>query len=244
MRIIRLTLEYDGGDYHGWQLQPGVPTIQGVLEEAIKKLSGEEVRVKAAGRTDAGVHALGQVASFETKLALSAGKIASALNALLPKDIAVLEAEEALPSFHPQYSVKEKTYKYLILNRPFPSALWRRYCWHLRTSLELEAMGEAASYFVGSHDFAAFSGSGRGVLSTVRTVREFRIERWGEFLTFWVTAEGFLRYMVRTMVGTLVLVGRGKLSPKQMAELFSSRDRRRAGPTAPARGLFLVRVCY
>lgn len=244
MRTIRLTLEYDGSDYHGWQLQPGVPTVQGTVEEAVKKLSGEEVRLRAAGRTDAGVHALGQVASFETRLALPADKIRSALNAFLPKDIAVLEAEEAPPSFHPQYSAKEKTYKYLILNRPLPSPLWRRYCWHVRTSLELEAMQEAASCFIGSHDFTAFSSSGDEVHSSVRTVRESRIEREGELLTFWVTADGFLRYMVRTMVGTLVLVGRGKLPPGQMAALLSSGDRGRAGPVAPARGLYLVRVCY
>jgi tRNA pseudouridine38-40 synthase len=244
-RNIRLLLEYDGTRYHGWQRQADAVTIQQTLEEALKRLIGEQVALIGSGRTDAGVHARGQVASFRTASAIPLQAFHKGLNSLLPKDIAVLEASEAEPSFHARKSALSKTYEYRILNRPSRSPLHHHYGWWISHVLDLEAMITAAAALPGEHDFTAFRASGSDNNNPVRRVlaATWRAEPGG-WLSFTITATGFLRGMVRSLVGTLVEVGRGKTPPTILAELLTSRARHLAGPTAPPQGLYLVEVFY
>lgn len=245
VRTIRLTLEYDGSGYHGWQRQPNGLTIQEVLETALAKLLGQAVRVHASGRTDAGVHALGQVAHFQTAAPLPVTAFRDGLNSLLPRDIAVLSAAEAPPDFHARYSAAAKTYEYRILNRPVPSPLHRHTCWWLRRPLDLHRLQAATPLIIGEHDFAAFQASGSEVKTTVRRVLSAAWQAQpGGWFSFRITANGFLRGMVRNLVGTMVEVGWGKRPAEDMTRILASRDRRQAGPTAPAAGLFLVEVIY
>jgi tRNA pseudouridine38-40 synthase len=244
-RNIRLTLEYDGTRYHGWQRQKNALTIQEVLETALAKLTGEAVRLMGSGRTDAGVHARGQVANFPTRSPIPLKAFLHGLNALLPPDIAVLQVQEAPMTFHARYAARWKTYEYLLLNRPVRSPLQQSYVWWLAGSLDLAAMEEAARRLPGEHDFAAFRASGGRPGHAVRQVREASWEAGdnGRF-TFTITANGFLRGMVRSLVGTLVEIGRGKYPPAHLQEVLEKRDRRLAGPTAPPQGLYLVAVEY
>ncbi len=244
-RNFKLVLEYDGSEYHGWQRQEGVLTIQEVLESRIEVMLGSPVRVRGSGRTDAGVHAMGQVVNFYARTRLTPGEIQKGLNSLLPSDIVVLEAEEVPDWFHARFSAVSKTYEYRILNRETPSALERNRAWHIRRRLEAPPVWECLRRVVGTHDFAAFMAAGSSVRSTERTVYRADLsrpvpERW----VFRFEADGFLRHMVRNLVGTLVDVGAGKLSPEDFSKIMESRDRRRAGMTAPAHGLFLVDVSY
>ncbi len=244
-RNIRLLLEYDGSRYHGWQRQRGQLSVQEVLEESLKRLTGEAVRLTGSGRTDAGVHALGQVANFHTAGRLPLKAFREGLNSLLPWDIAVLEAEAAPPEFHAQKSARAKTYEYRILNRPMRSPLHHHYGWWLAAPLDLKAMAGAAAALPGKHDFSAFRASGSGNLNPVRQVLAARWQTHpGGWLRFTVTATGFLRGMVRSLVGTMVEIGRGKDSPEKLTELLLSGERRLAGPTAPPQGLYLVEVLY
>jgi len=242
---IRLLLEYDGTGYHGWQRQKNALTIQEVVETALAKLTGEPVKLLGSGRTDAGVHARGQVANFHTSSHIPLKAFHAGLNSLLPRDIAVLDAAAAPPDFHARKSARAKTYEYLILNRPEPSPLNRRYAWVVREALNLEAMARAAAVLSGEHDFSAFRASGSG---SGHAVREVLAAAWhqGEAgrLRFVITANGFLRGMVRSLVGTMVEMGQGKRPPEDLAGLLASGDRAGAGPTAPAQGLFLVKVLY
>ncbi len=244
MPNLKLTLEYDGTDYHGWQVQLGLPTIQGAMEETIKRVSGEEVRVTGAGRTDAGVHALGQVANFHTGKALEPLRWQQALNALLPPDIVVRGVEEAPEDFDARRSAKSKTYRYSILNRPYPSALDRRYLLHVPDPLDLGAMAEAVALLLGEHDFSAFRATGCTAATPVRRVSEARFTTEGERLHFFITADAFLMHMVRIIVGTLVEVGTGKLTPAGFRDILKSCDRGRAGKTVPPHGLCLMGVRY
>jgi tRNA pseudouridine38-40 synthase len=244
MQNLKLTLEYDGTDYHGWQVQPGLPTIQGTLEETIKRVSGEEVRVTGAGRTDAGVHAVGQVANFSTGKGLQANSWQRALNALLPPDIVVRRVEETSEDFDARRSAKSKTYRYSILNRPSPSALDRRYLLHVPNPLDLAAMAEAAAHLLGEHDFSAFRAADGDAVTSARRVYEARLATEGERMHFFITADAFLMHMVRIIVGTLLDVGAGKITPAGFREILKSRDRGRAGKTAPPHGLCLVNVQY
>ncbi len=244
-RHFALRLEYDGTDYHGWQRQPGVMTVQEMIESKLAVITGQTVSVLASGRTDAGVHARGQVVSFRVHTRLEAAELKRALNSLLPPDIVVLRAAESQRSFHARFSAVSKLYHYQVLNRREPSALLRRTCWHIKQPLDLEPMREALRLVLGEHDFAAFMGGGSSVRSTVRTLLDAGIEKQSPaLLIFSFEANGFLRHMVRNLVGTIVDVGRGKYEPDRLAAVLASRDRRRAGMTAPARGLFLVRVDY
>jgi len=245
MRNIRLLLEYDGAGYHGWQRQLDAATIQGVLEDAVARLTQERVAVIGSGRTDAGVHARGQVANFRTASAIPLRAFHQGLNSLLPKDIAVLEAREAEPAFHARKSARAKTYEYRILNRSTRSPLHRNYAWRLAPPLDLGAMAAAATVLPGEHDFTAFRASGSDNKNPVRRVlaAEWRPEPGG-WLTFTITATGFLRGMVRSLVGTMAEVGRGKASPLILAELLAHPARHLAGPTAPPQGLYLVEVFY
>ncbi len=242
-RNVKLTIEYDGTNYHGWQRQADAPTVQQALEEAIARVAGHAVTLYGSGRTDAGVHALGQVANFRTSSAIPADRLPHAINANVAEDIAVLRAEDVATDFHARYSAKRKTYRYRVVCRPVRPAVGAAFVhWH-RFPLDVAAMRQGASLFVGEHDFAAFESHSEGE-GSVRTI--FRSE-WlqdGERLDYYVAANGFLYSMVRAMVGTLLETGSGKRPPEDVTRLLASRDRALAGKTAPAKGLCLMSVEY
>jgi tRNA pseudouridine38-40 synthase len=244
VRNLRLTLEYDGTAYAGWQVQEGAPTVQGAVEAALERLLKHPVRVTASGRTDAGVHALAQVANFRTAARVPLRGVVHGLNALLPRDIAVRRAEEVPADFDSRRSAKEKTYQYFLHVAPVPSAFARPTSWRVPPPLDLGAMGAAAAQLVGTHDFGAFRSAGCDAPHAVRAVHEVRVVPRGEFVEVTVRGTAFLRHMVRIIVGTLVEVGQGRRAPESVAELLASGDRERAGVTAPPQGLFLAEVRY
>jgi tRNA pseudouridine38-40 synthase len=251
MRNIKLTLAYDGSEFHGWQIQPGVPTIQGALTDAVRKITQEQISLHGASRTDAGVHALGQVASFRTQSGLTAEEFQRALNALLPPQIRVVCAEELGPDFHARWQALEKTYHYRIFRgRVLPPFEYRR-ALHYPYPLDEDAMIGAAKCIEGEHDFSSFaasSGSEEGDKdrSPVRAVYSSELMRLPEKqeIVYAIRGRSFLRYMVRKIVGTLLDVGRGKLCVEDVAKLFELRDRTRSGPTVPPEGLYLVELKY
>ncbi len=244
-RNFKLVLEYDGSQYHGWQRQAGVLTIQEVLESSLEVMLGGPIGARASGRTDAGVHARGQVVNFYARTRLEPQHIQRGLNSLLPPDIVVLHAEEMPDSFHARFSALGKTYRYQILNRLTPSALERRFSWHIRRPLDIDAMREGLERVTGTHDFAAFMASGSSVTSTVRSITRAELECPDEHhLDFTFEANGFLRHMVRNLVGALIDVGKKKCTPDGFQRILESKDRRRAGMTAPAHGLCLMKVSY
>jgi tRNA pseudouridine38-40 synthase len=268
MPSFRITVAYDGTDYVGWQRQANGVSIQGLIEDALEKLDGRAVAVAGAGRTDSGVHALGQVAGFTLGRAMAADVLVRALNAHLPDAIRVIAADEVPATFHPRFAAHSKTYRYRILNGEVANPFERRYTWHVPGALDLVAMRAAARLLVGQHDFAAFQASGSDVASTTREI----LSSWivaesaaadagsllphprsdllplqatpDPILAYEITGSGFLRHMVRTIVGTLVEIGRGRRPVDSMAQLLILGDRASAGPTAPASGLFLVGVDY
>ncbi len=247
MRNIALVLEYDGTGLSGFQRQAEQQshlTVQGALEEAIRRVTGETVRVIGAGRTDAGVHAVGQVANFRCQSQMPVERLPLALNAHLPRQIVVREAFEVPVAFHARFHAAAKVYRYLIWNRRVISPFWGRYAWHIPVPLDVTAMAVAAERLVGRHDFRAFRASGSSVRSSVRTVYRCQVGRQGPWVVLTVEADGFLYHMVRIMAGTLVEVGRGRQPPGWVAEVLASGNRDRAGPTAPAHGLWLVKVKY
>lgn len=245
MRNIKLVIEYDGTNYHGWQVQPNALTVQEVIEKKIEVMTKEQVCLIASGRTDAGVHALGQVANFKTSSQIPEEGFCRGLNSLLPPDIIIRSAEEVDLDFHAQFWAKKKTYRYFILNRELPSAIYRNYAWHLPTSLNVLEMQKAAGALLGRHDFSSFQAADPDQADPVREV--FRAE-WSmkkqTLLCFTVEADGFLKHMVRNIVGTLVEVGKGKVSQEEFKRIFQARDRRQARITAPPQGLFLLKVEY
>jgi tRNA pseudouridine38-40 synthase len=245
-RNIKLILEYDGTNYHGWQSQigSGKPTIQDTLEHALYTLTTKELKTYSSGRTDAGVHALGHVANFITDSTIPPHAWAPAINQLLPPDIRVLLSDEAAPDFHARFSALGKTYKYRILNRRAPTALDRNYAWHVNVPLNVSNMSSALTHFIGKHDFSAFRGSGCGAKSPVRHVAQASIDHIGDVIEVWIEADAFLQYMVRNITGTLVEVGLGRFSPDDVKVMLESRDRTKAGKTAPSQGLYLVHVNY
>lgn len=244
MRRVLLVIQYDGTDYHGFQQQPGLPTIQRELELALTRVLGEEIAVTAAGRTDAGVHGLGQAVAFDTSNPIPMGNLARALNDALPQAIGVVSADQVDAEFHPRYDAKARRYSYRILNRELRSPFINRYAWHVPEPLDVPMMRAAAEKLVGTHDFAAFCASGGSAEDTVRTMRRLEVEAEGELVEMRLEADGFLYMMVRIMVGTLVKVGHRDLSPEEVGRILDSRERRRAGPTAPPQGLSLVKVIY
>ena len=244
MRNIRLTIEYDGTAYAGWQLQPNGPTIQQVMEEALANLLHESVRLHGSGRTDAGVHARGMVACFATEKAIPLRAFSDGLNSLLPPDIAVREAVEVSPDFHPRYAAKGKLYRYTIHSGGRRSPLSRLYAWHLRGELDLDAMRLAANWMEGEHDFAALRGAGCAAKTTVRRIDCITVEKNGDMVTIDVKGSGFLKHMVRNMVGTLVEVGQGRRAADSITAMLAAGERGGAGITAPARGLCLMEVYY
>lgn len=244
MHNLKLTIEYDGTAFHGWQVQPGLPTIQGILQDTAKRISGEEVHIAGAGRTDAGVHALGQVANFRTGKELSPDKWQRAFNSLLPPDIVVRRAETVPDGFDARRSAKQKTYRYSILNAPHPSALDRHWLLHVPGPLELAPMEEAGASLLGEHDFSSFRAANGDSPNQVRRVYQAFFLSEGNRLQFVITGNGFLKHMIRIVVGTLLDVGRGRLTPGAFWEILQSKDRQRAGRTAPAHGLCLMQVSY
>lgn len=244
MRNIKLTIEYDGTAYHGWQSQINAIAVQDTVTDAVNSLTGENCSITGSSRTDTGVHALGQVCNFFTGSAIPSDKFSFALNTLLPDDIVIRKSEEVSSDFHARFSTKGKKYRYLFYNSVFPSALLRHRAYHIFYPLDVDAMRQAAGHLIGTHDFAAFSASGGSVKTTVRTIAHATIERDGELIEFSVTGNGFLYNMVRIMAGTLVEVGFGKMKPDDIPGIIAGLDRRKAGRTAPAHGLYLVEIYY
>lgn len=244
MPTIKLTIEYDGTAYAGWQRQPHQPTIQEALETALWRITQQQISVLAAGRTDAGVHALGQVASFKSDKPLPVKKWAFALNSYLPRDISVLSSEQVPESFHARYSAKEKMYEYRIYRHSSRPAINRNRVWHLPYNLDLQAMRQAMSGFVGVHDFTSFQGPHAGTLDPVCVISQISLSTDLMTLIIRIQANRFLKQMVRAIVGTLAEVGRHKRSPDSIRDILQLKDRRAAGKTAPPQGLYLVQVLY
>jgi tRNA pseudouridine38-40 synthase len=239
-------VEYEGGAYQGWQLQPGGPTVQGVLEQALATALREPVRARAAGRTDAGVHAKGQVVAARVSRApADLERLRRGLNALTPDDVAIREIALVDDAFDPRRDARSRVYEYRILNAPAPSPFWRRFAWHVMRPLDVAAMEAAARRLEGEHDFAAFrAADAEPVRSTVRRVVESGIQRRDTLLVYRIEATAFLKHMVRNIIGTLVEVGLGERPPETIAALIAGRDRTQAGATAPPHGLVLVAVRY
>jgi tRNA pseudouridine38-40 synthase len=244
MRNIKLTLSYDGTDFYGWQTQPTFRTVQETLETAIAKLTGERIRVNASGRTDTGVHALGQVVNFYSMTSHPPEVLVRAINAHLPPDVVIQSAEEVSQAFDANRDARRKLYRYVIHDGPVPNLFLRRYCCHSRHPLDAEAMRQAATPLRGRHDFHSFETDWPNRMSSIRTITHLAVNRMGEWIWLDVEADGFLYNMVRSIAGTLINVGRGYWPASQVVEILNAEDRRQAGPTAPAQGLFLMRVTY
>ena len=250
MRNVKLVLAYDGTEFSGWQVQPQAATVQGELASAIGRLTGKKVLPQGSGRTDAGVHALGQVASFSTDSSIPAENLVKALNDILPPSIRVLEAAQVNPEFHARKSARAKTYRYRIYREPVCPPFLARYLWHFPYPLDEAAISQAAEQVVGEHDFTSFAAvdpedrEEAVPLSNIRRICASGWERSGEELVYTVRGTGFLHHMVRNLVGTFILVGKGTLSPADIGRILDARNRSAAGATAPANGLYLVRVEY
>ncbi|MDP3058000.1 MAG: tRNA pseudouridine(38-40) synthase TruA [bacterium] len=241
---IKLIIEYDGTNFNGWQMQLGPRSIQETLQEAVYKLTKEIVTVHGSGRTDAQVHALGQVANFQTEANIPPTKWAHALNSVLPVDVKIKKSEEVSDTFHARFSAKSKTYNYLIYLDPMPSPIYRNKVWQVYAPLNMDLMAAAVQSLQGTHDFQAFCATGRTVKSTVRTVYDARIEKRESIYSFTITADGFLYNMVRIIVGALVAVGHEKLPANVFQKAIATGDRGELDITAPPHGLYLVEVCY
>lgn len=245
MPNFKITIEYDGTAYHGWQRQAEDRTIQGELENALMAMTGDSITVTGSGRTDAGVHALNQVANFRCATLLTSEVFLKGLNSLLPDDIVITSCKVVPEKFHARYDVKSKVYHYKILNRLIPAAICRQYAWHIRKKLDLIAMQEALCCIIGSHDFKSFEGSGSPRAATVRRIISADLSKADhDYMVLKIEGDGFLKFMVRNIVGTLVDVGLGKITPEDFKKILASKDRNLAGITAPAHGLFLMEVKY
>lgn len=245
MRNIKLTIEYDGKNFAGWQTQPGKVSIQGEIVKAIKEVTGEDVELNASGRTDAGVHALGQVANFKTNTNIEIAKVPYAINSKLPNSIIILKAEEVEERFHARYNCTGKTYRYIINNAEFPSALNRYREFHVPQKLNFENMSKAIKFFEGTHDFKGFKSSGGNLKkTTVRTLTKCDIRQEGTRIIMELSGDGFLYNMVRIIAGTIVDVGLGKINYADIPNILASKDRKFAGRTLPPHGLYLVEVRY
>ena len=244
MRNVKVIVEYDGTDFFGFQKQPARRTVQGTLEWALAKITKEPVNVVGAGRTDAGVHALGQVISFKTSGSIPTDRVSIALNSLLPRDVVAKGAEEVSEDFHARFSATSRLYRYQILNGDYPSAICGRFVWYHREKLDLESMREAAKALIGRHDFASFAMADAETRGTERDLFRLSIERCGDLIACELEANAFLHSMARIIVGTLVEVGDGRREPREISEILQRADRNAAGKTAPACGLILVSVRY
>ena len=243
-RRIKLVVGYRGTRYHGWQIQPNVITVQGTLEAALGQIANEPVRVHASGRTDTGVHAVGQVVHFDTTSPIATASLLRGLNSMLPADIVVKHARHVPSDFHARYSAQRKTYAYVVHNHPLRPAFHMAYVWHVPQRLHLAAMQAAAQVLVGRHDFSAFRAANCAAQSPVRSLTRLTVERRGQRILFLLTADGFLQHMVRNILGTLIPIGRGQIDAEATPGILQSRQRKMAGATAPPQGLYLVRVMY
>ena len=255
MQTIKLTIAYDGSDFHGWQLQPGLPTIQGALHEALRQITQEPITIHGASRTDAGVHALGQVAHFKTHSTLEAQEIQRGMNALLPPTVRIVAAQEVGQDFHARWLAQGKTYRYRIYRGEVLPPFDHRRAFHYPWPLDEVAMSAAARAFEGQHDFSSFAASTgseeddkdrdmQRLIHSSEIVRDHEREQAHDEIAYLVRGRSFLRYMVRKIVGTLIEVGRGRLAPTDIPEIFAARDRSRSGPTVPPEGLYLVALEY
>ncbi len=245
MRNIKLTIEYDGKDFNGWQKQPNKLNIQGTIEKAIEEITGEKIELSASGRTDSGVHALGQVANFKTNSTIPIEKFPIAINSKIKKSIVIKSAEEVEERFHSRLCCKKKTYRYIINNTKEGTAIYRNLETHIPIKLDVNKMKQAISYFEGEHDFKAFKASGTSSKSSVRTIYKAElIEKENNKIWIELTGNGFLYNMVRIIVGTLVDVGLGKIEPEEIKKIIEEKDRAKAGKTLPPQGLYLVKVEY
>lgn len=246
MRNFKLTLEYDGANFSGWQFQPGQRTVQGHLQEKLQRIFKKKINCIASGRTDSGVHALGQVVHFKGETKMKAAQIQRALNAFLDKDVVVVKVQEVPSDFHAQYSVKKKTYRYTILNRRYPSALAYRRAYFYPWKLNLTLMKKAAKDIKGKHDFKCFQAASEASKrkNTIRTISVLTIVKEGDFIHISITSDGFLYKMVRNIVGTLLAIGSGQISANSIPKLLKFKDRKLSPPTAPSDGLSLIRVFY
>ncbi|MGL5692479.1 MAG: tRNA pseudouridine(38-40) synthase TruA [Peptostreptococcaceae bacterium] len=243
MRNLKIKIQYNGSNYCGWQKQPDSLGIQGTIEKAIYEITKEEVKITGSGRTDAGVHALGQVANFKLNSSIPADKLPNALNAKLPKDIVIIDCEEVDEEFHSRYSAKGKRYKYLIYNSAYRSPIYKDISYHVKYDLDFDKMFYEAKKLIGTHEFKGFMSSGSSVVDTVRTIYDIEITKNEELITIEVEGNGFLYNMVRIIVGTLVDIGRGRIK-NNLTDIINSKSRSETGHTAPAHGLFLKKVDY
>jgi tRNA pseudouridine38-40 synthase len=241
---IMLIIEYDGSNYHGWQMQKNSISVQEVLSKAIKKLTGEDIIPVGAGRTDAGVHALGQVANFKTESGILPHKFAVALNSILPGDITIRESREVNAGFNARFSAKSKHYRYIIFNRQQPSALMFKHAWHVPVPLNIDVMNKAAKYLLGRHTFKAFCASGHSLKSFDRTIFHSEWSKKEDLLVYDIKGDGFLYNMVRIIAGTMVDIGKGSLEPGIITEALKTGNRKILGQTAPPDGLYLMEVYY
>ena len=244
MRNIKLIIEYDGKKFGGWQKQPNKLNIQGEIEKAIGEITGEEIELNASGRTDAGVHSLGQTANFKTNSAIDISKIPVAINSKLKQSIRIISAEEVDERFHARYSCTGKKYRYIINNSKYGSAIYRDLEYHMPIKLNVEDMKKAIKHFEGEHDFKGFKASGTSSKSSVRTIYSTKVIEEGEKIIIELEGNGFLYNMVRIIAGTIVEVGLGKIKPEEIPQILESKDRTRAGKTLPPQGLYLVEVYY
>lgn len=245
MRNIRMLIQYEGTRYQGWQRQTASEnTIQGKLETLLGRMCGEAIELSASGRTDAGVHALGQVANFHTESNMPVEEMLAYCNRYLPEDIAVVEMSEAAPRFHSRLNACGKKYCYRVINSSIPNVFWRRYAQEVEEYLDLEAMQKAAALLCGEHDFKSFTSAKKGKKSTVRRIDQISIEKEGDILVFIFRGNGFLHHMIRILMGTLLEVGTGKRSPEEILEIIAACNREAAGPLVPAKGLTLMEVYY
>lgn len=244
MRNIKLVIEYDGSGFNGWQKQPNKLNIQGEIEAVLENITKEKVELIASGRTDAGVHALGQVANFKTNSKIPIEKIPIAINSQVKNSIRIKNAEEVDERFHSRYNCKKKTYRYIIDNSKYGSSIYRNLTYHIPTKLNVEKMKKAIKYFEGQHDFKAFRSSGTSSKSSVRTIYNAEIKQKEQYIVIELTGNGFLYNMVRIISGTLVDVGLGKTKPEDIPNIIEEKDRQKAGKTLPPQGLFLVKVEY
>ena len=244
MPNIKLTIQYEGTRYIGWQKQQEGNSVQGQIEKAIKEITGEKVNLIASGRTDSGVHAIGQVANFLTDSLIPPDRFKFALNSKLPEDISIVESGKVADDFHARYDAIGKRYRYLIYNNPIRNPLYRRFAYHVPYSLDHDKMNKALKCFIGTHDFASFMASNSSIDNTIRTINVGSLCKKDDLLVFTIEGNGFLYNMIRIMVGTMVEVGRGRLEVYHIPNILKSKDRRMAGPTAPPQGLYLEKVYY
>lgn len=244
MRNVRLLIEYDGTNYVGWQWQKNGKTVQETLSNAIEQVVQETIKIHGAGRTDAGVHALGQVANFKTTSAIPSERLLYAINFYLPQDIAVKEVMDMPESFHAQFCAKSKVYQYTLFNDWTRTPLNRNICYVCGLHLDIDTMIKATKYLIGTHDFTSFTTKALCEKNRIRTIKKLDVKKDGKYIYFTVEADGFLYNMVRTIVGTLIEIGRGKIATESMKDILDARDRKSAGPTAPAKGLCLMEVRY